>query len=84
MNRLRSRAFQIFLVVLLLALFLLQLAVSIRHQSQTFDEGFHLVAGYRYWQCHDFGFNAEHPPLMKWVAAAPLWLGHAAAPADGI
>lgn len=64
----------------LFAIFFLQLALSIRHQSQTYDEGFHLVAGYRYWQCGDFGINSEHPPLVKFVAAAPLWLGHAPAP----
>ncbi len=69
------------MVALLLGVFLLQLALSIRHQSQTFDEGFHLVAGYRYWQCGDFGINSEHPPLVKFVAAAPLWLAGAPAPA---
>ena len=64
----------------LLAVFLVQLALSIRQQSQTSDEGFHLVAGYRYWQCRDFGINPEHPPLMKLVAAAPLWFEHTTAP----
>jgi len=61
---------------------MLQLVLSIRHQSQTIDEGFHLVAGYRYWQCGDFGINSEHPPLVKFVAAAPLWFGRVQAP-DG-
>ena len=84
MNMLRSKAAQNSFLVLLLLVFLLQLGLSIRRQSQTFDEGFHLVAGYRYWQCRDFGFNAEHPPLMKWVAAAPVWFGHVPAPADGV
>lgn len=64
------------LVVLLLALFWLTLVFSIRHFSQTFDEGFHLVAGYRYVQCGDFGINSEHPPLVKLVAGAALrWTG---------
>jgi len=66
----------------LISVFMLQLVLSIRHQSQTIDEGFHLVAGYRYWQCRDFGFNSEHPPMVKFVAAAPLWFGHVQPP-DG-
>src|SRR5215472_2319650 len=61
---------------------MLQLVLSVRHQSQTIDEGFHLVAGYRYWQCGDFGINSEHPPLVKFVAASPLWFGRVQAP-DG-
>jgi hypothetical protein len=57
----------------LLVVLLLELAFSIRRQSQTFDEGFHLLGGYRYWQCGDFGTNPEHPPLVKFVAAAPVY-----------
>jgi hypothetical protein len=68
------------LATALVAVLMLQLAFSIRHQAQTIDEGFHLVAGYRYWQCRDFGINSEHPPLVKFVAAAPLWFGHVPAP----
>jgi hypothetical protein len=68
------------LPVLVIALFWAMIAGSIRHQSQTIDEGFHLVAGYRYWQCGDFAVNAEHPPMVKMVATAPLWFGHVAAP----
>ncbi|MGC2194684.1 MAG: glycosyltransferase family 39 protein [Terriglobales bacterium] len=66
--------------VLLTGVFWWMMAGSIRHQSQTIDEGFHLVAGYRYWQCGDFGINSEHPPLAKMVAAAPLWIDHVPAP----
>jgi hypothetical protein len=51
---------------------LLQLLVSVRQLSQTSDEANHLHAGYRYWQCRDFGYNVEHPPLAKLVAALPL------------
>ncbi len=79
-----SKAIPSLLVVFLLAIFLLQLGLSIRHQSQTFDEGFHLAAGYRYWQCRDFGINSEHPPLVKWIAAAPLWFGHVGPPKAGV
>ncbi len=57
--------------------------LSDRQMSQTFDEGFHLVAGYRYLQCGDFGINAEHPPLVKMVAASALQLTRMPAPAAG-
>jgi 4-amino-4-deoxy-L-arabinose transferase-like glycosyltransferase len=49
-----------------------ELALSVRHQSQTFDEACHIFAGYRYWKNSDFGMNFEHPPLVKLVAAVPL------------
>lgn len=51
---------------------LLQLLTSVGKLSQTSDEANHLQAGYRYWQCRDFGYNVEHPPLAKLVAALPL------------
>src|SRR3981189_2050358 len=70
------------LVVLLLAIFWLTVIFSVRHLSQTFDEGFHLVAGSRYVQCGDFGINSEHPPLVKLVAGAALRWTSAPAP-DG-
>ncbi len=59
-------------VALLLAVMATELALSARQQSQTFDEGVHIFAGYRYWKTFDFGANPEHPPLVKLVAALPL------------
>src|SRR5258708_28964369 len=59
-------------VILLLAAMAAQLAFSARRQSQTFDEGAHIFSGYRYWKNFDFGFNPEHPPLVKLIAALPL------------
>jgi hypothetical protein len=59
-------------VVLLLGAMAAQLALSARRQSQTFDEAAHIFSGYRYWKNFDFGFNPEHPPLLKLVAALPL------------
>ena len=67
----RSRA--LVLCVLLGAL-VLQLGLAIPHWSQTFDEAAHLYSGYEYWKHGDFGFNPEHPPAAKLVAAAPLLL----------
>src|SRR5437588_5854752 len=43
----------------------------LRANSVTFDEFTHLQAGYRYWQCGEFANNPEHPPLVKFLAAAP-------------
>lgn len=59
-------------VTLLLAVMATELALSARRQSQTFDEGVHIFAGYRYWKNFDFGANPEHPPLVKLLAALPL------------
>ncbi len=49
-----------------------QLWTSVRQLSITSDEIDHLHAAYRYLQCNDFGWNPEHPPLVKIVAALPL------------
>jgi len=57
-----------FLAVVMVA----QMWTSIRQLSVTSDEIDHLHAGYRYLQCNDFGWNPEHPPLAKIVAALPL------------
>jgi Dolichyl-phosphate-mannose-protein mannosyltransferase len=60
------------LVVVLLLLLVAQLARFVSRQSQTWDEGDHLYAGYRSLTQGDFGLNPEHPPLAKMVAALPL------------
>jgi hypothetical protein len=41
-------------------------------ETQTFDEGFHLVAGYSYLKTGDYTLNREHPPLSKLLCALPL------------
>jgi hypothetical protein len=41
----------------------------------TFDEPVHLAAGYSYWTTGSFRMNAEHPPLLKLLWAAPLLVG---------
>jgi len=40
--------------------------------TAAFDEGEHIAAGYRYWQCGDYGINPEHPPLLKLITAFPI------------
>jgi hypothetical protein len=60
------------LVAGLLLLLALQLTLFVSRQSQTWDEGDHLYAGYRSLTHADFGLNPEHPPLAKMLAAVPL------------
>ena len=59
----------------------MQLAAAVRQWSITSDEIDHLHAGYRYLTCGDFGWNPEHPPLLKLVAALPLLAMHVNDPA---
>ena len=59
-------------VVCLLTALLIQLCLSVRQESQTWDEGNHIFAGYRSWTHGDFGLNPEHPPLVKLLATTPL------------
>jgi tetratricopeptide (TPR) repeat protein len=56
----------------LLVILALELTLTIRRETQTWDEACHIFAGYRYWTRGDFAMNPEHPPLVKLVAAAPL------------
>jgi tetratricopeptide (TPR) repeat protein len=59
-------------VIALVLLLGIQLALSVRQESQTWDEGDHIFAGYMTWTRADFGLNPEHPPLLKLLATAPL------------
>jgi hypothetical protein len=61
-------------VVLLPAIFLGQGAWFIAANSQTYDEAVYACAGYSYLATGDFRLDPEHPPLMKELAALPLWL----------
>ncbi len=71
-DRLQQPRWRALYLGVMLGALLLQLALAIPQWSQTFDEGAHLYAGYQYWKRGDFGFNPEHPPAAKLVAAAPL------------
>jgi len=59
-------------VVVLLAIFVAQLALTIRTESITWDEDDHLFAGYMSLKTGDFGLNPEHPPMVKMLAALPI------------
>jgi len=52
--------------------FAAQLLLSVRQQSETFDEPCHMYSGHRALMYRDFGINPEHPPLLKMVAAIPV------------
>ncbi len=60
-------ALSVFLIILSLQLFL-----SVRRESQTWDEGNHIFTGYRSWTHGDYGLNPEHPPLVKLFVTLPL------------
>lgn len=59
-------------VVALILILWAQMLHSIAGQSLTWDEGDHIFAGYESWKTHDFGFNPEHPPMVKSIATLPL------------
>jgi hypothetical protein len=41
-------------------------------ETQTWDEGIHISAGYAYLTRGDYSWNPEHPPLVKIMSAVPL------------
>ena len=57
---------------ILLGVYGFQLWYHATRTSATIDEPFHILAGYRYWQCGDYGINPEHPPLLKLLATLPI------------
>jgi hypothetical protein len=59
-------------VVALVLVLGIQLALTVRQESQTWDEADHIFAGYMSWKRADFGLNPEHPPLVKLLATVPL------------
>ncbi len=59
-------------VFLLLVVFALEMVTTVRQESLTWDEGDHIFSGYMSWKTHDYGYNPEHPPLVKMLATIPL------------
>ena len=58
--------------VILLSFYGLQLWYHAIRTSATWDEPFHIVAGYRHWECGDYGILPEQPPLLKLLATLPI------------
>jgi 4-amino-4-deoxy-L-arabinose transferase-like glycosyltransferase len=48
------------------------LAVTALGETQTWDEGIHISAGYAYITRGEYQWNVEHPPLVKMMSALPL------------
>lgn len=70
-DRARGRLFAVTTFSLFIVL-LLELTLTIRRETQTWDEACHIFAGYRYWTRGDFAMNPEHPPLVKLLSTATL------------
>ncbi|WP_337173200.1 glycosyltransferase family 39 protein [Paludisphaera sp.] len=47
---------------------------SLFSENATVDEAAHLPAGVTYWDKHTFRLYHHNPPLVKMVAALPVWL----------
>jgi len=50
--------------------------LSIRQESQTWDEGFEIVGGYQYLTTGEYRPSIENPPLERILEAIPLLLVH--------
>ncbi|HEX6465988.1 MAG TPA: glycosyltransferase family 39 protein [Terriglobales bacterium] len=68
----RLKTSEIVFVAALLTLMAALSLASICRESITYDEVAHIPSGLSYWQQHDTRLNAEHPPLLKMIAAIPL------------
>lgn len=60
------------LLVLAVAIFILQAAAASPHKSASFDEQYHLSAGYAYLRTGDFRLATTHPPLIALLSALGL------------
>jgi len=56
---------------------------TVRHESQTSDEGRQLLSGYTYLTSGHFTVAVEHPPLLKLLWAVPVWFLHPSPPHGG-
>ena len=68
----RARWWDAAILALLVALFLAQAAFASPRKSASFDEQYHLAAGYSYLRTGDSRLATTHPPLMGALAALPL------------
>ncbi len=67
-----GRLITVLMFAILIGFYGFQLWYHATRTSATIDEPFHILAGYRYWQCGDYGINPEHPPLLKLLAASTI------------
>jgi 4-amino-4-deoxy-L-arabinose transferase-like glycosyltransferase len=59
-------------VFLLLVVLVVEVGLSTRQESPSWDEGDHIYSGYMNWKQGEYSLNPEHPPLVKLVATLPL------------
>jgi 4-amino-4-deoxy-L-arabinose transferase-like glycosyltransferase len=61
------------------------IAVASTHRTfaQVIDEPVHIGAGHEYLRTGRYGYDIEHPPLARVLAALPLWLSDRSAPPPG-
>ena len=59
---------------MLFLLLFAQTVLSMNHTSLTIDEGLHITSGYSILRTGDYRLIEEHPPLIKFLIAAPLLL----------
>ena len=70
-------------MAVLLCVYGVEVTLTSRDLSATWDEPYHILAGYEYWQDADYGVNPEHPPLAKLVGTFPLLFMHLNVPRVG-
>ncbi len=58
--------------------------LSMRNESQSYDEGFELASGYSYLVSGDYRICIEHPPLARIIAALPLLALDPSVPFDDV
>ena len=46
--------------------------LSVREESQTWDEGIEIASGYSYLKTGDYRIAPEHPPFARIIAALPI------------
>lgn len=68
----RLRWWEPLLLVAGLLLFVGQAFLSSPQKSASFDEEYHLAAGYAYLKTGDFRLSQDHPPLINVLSAFPL------------
>ena len=71
--KLMSKLSPLFAGMLLVIMALMMLA-TIGQDSITTDEAPHITAGYSYLAFQDYRINPEHPPLVKDLAALPIYI----------
>lgn len=60
------------MVIFLLLVMVVEVGLSTRQESASWDEGDHIYSGYMNWKHGEYSLNPEHPPLVKLVATLPL------------